>query len=35
MCKDCGCGKDEQIQNESAPSPASNNVVTMSQIKGA
>jgi len=35
MCKDCGCGKDEQIQNESAPTPASNNVVTISQIKGA
>lgn len=34
MCKDCGCGNDEQIQNESAPSLASTNVVTMSSIKG-
>lgn len=34
MCKDCGCGKDEQIENESSPSPASTNVVTMSSIKG-
>ncbi len=34
MCKDCGCGKEEQIEYESAPLPASNNVVTMSSIKG-
>lgn len=34
MCKDCGCGKDEEMQNESADSPASRNVVTISQIKG-
>jgi hypothetical protein len=35
MCKDCGCGLEQEIQNESGPSPASNNVVTISQIKGA
>jgi len=35
MCKDCSCGKDEQIQNESSSSPTNNNVVTISQIKGA
>jgi hypothetical protein len=35
MCKDCACGADQEIQNESAESPANNNVVTISQIKGA
>lgn len=34
MCKDCGCGNSEPIQNESAPSPANPNVITISSIKG-
>jgi hypothetical protein len=34
MCKDCSCGKEEQIENESAESAATRNVVTISQIKG-
>jgi hypothetical protein len=34
MCKNCGCGINEEIQNESAESPASRNVVTITQIKG-
>jgi hypothetical protein len=34
MCKDCGCGLEQEIQNESAESPASRNVVTITQIKG-
>ena len=35
MCKDCACDADQEIQNESSESPANNNVVTISQIKGA
>lgn len=35
MCKDCSCGKQEEIQYESGSSPANTNVVTISQIKGA
>jgi len=35
MCKDCGCGAPEKIENESSVEPTMNaNVVTMSSIKG-
>jgi hypothetical protein len=36
MCKDCTCGNPEEIQYESSVEPSmNNNVVTISQIKGA
>lgn len=36
MCKDCNCGKVEELQYESSVEPSmNNNVVTISQIKGA
>lgn len=36
MCKDCTCGKAEELQYESAVEASmNNNVVTISQIKGA
>lgn len=35
MCNNCGCGKAEDIQNESSVEPTMNtNVVTISSIKG-
>jgi hypothetical protein len=36
MCKDCTCGNAEELQYESSVDPSmNNNVVTISQIKGA
>jgi hypothetical protein len=36
MCKDCTCGNTEELQYESSVEPSmNNNVVTISQIKGA
>jgi hypothetical protein len=36
MCKDCTCGNTEELKYESSVEPSmNNNVVTISQIKGA
>ena len=36
MCKECNCGNAEELQYESSVEPSmNNNVVTISQIKGA